>query len=100
LRGERKDQPQSKDPYKRAVLSKYKGIFTMKLGYPPSPRISGIIDLAENREIIYVAQWFRGKILSRKDLAPVAGFASIPLSPWLVSACWIVSRKDWDHSGV
>ena len=70
------------------------------LGYTPSPRISGIIDLGENREIIYGAQQFRGKILSHKDLAPVGGFASIPLSPWLVSARWSVSRKDWNHSSV
>src|SRR4029077_13670111 len=34
----------------------------------PSPRSSGIIDLEENREVICGAQWFRGKILSCKEL--------------------------------
>jgi hypothetical protein len=33
-------------------------------GYPPSPRISGIIELAENRKIIYGLQQLAGKILS------------------------------------
>jgi hypothetical protein len=55
----------------------------------PSPWISGIIELGENSEVIYGAQWFRGKILSRKELAPVGRFSRIPLSPWLVSARWV-----------
>jgi len=32
-------------------------------GYPPSPWISGIIELEENRKKIYRAQYFTGKIL-------------------------------------
>ena len=40
----------------------------------PSPRSGGIIDLEENREIIYGAQWFTGKILSRKELDPSGQF--------------------------
>jgi hypothetical protein len=59
------------------------------LGVSPSPWISGIIELGENSEVIYGAQWFRGKILSRKELAPVGRFSRIPLSPWLVSARWV-----------
>ena len=39
-------------------------------GIPPPPRISGIIDLEENREIIYGAQQLAGKILIRKELSP------------------------------
>ncbi len=38
-------------------------------GYPPSPRISEIIELAENSQIIYRAQSVAGKILSRRELA-------------------------------
>ena len=40
------------------------------MGYPPSPRSSGIIALEENREVIYGTQWLTGKILSRKELDP------------------------------
>ena len=36
----------------------------------PSPGISGIMNLAGNREVIYGAQQLAGKILSRKELAP------------------------------
>jgi hypothetical protein len=58
------------------------------------------MELGENREIIYGAQQLAGKILIRKELAPITRFIRVPLPPWLVSACWFVSRKDWDHSGV
>jgi hypothetical protein len=56
-------------------------------GYPPPPRISGIINLGENPKVIYGAQQLAGKILSRKELAPAAEFSRLPLSPWLVWAC-------------
>ena len=69
-------------------------------GYPPPPRSSGIMDLAEILEVIYGAQQLAGKIFIRKELAPVGEFSHIPLSPWLVWASWIVSRKDSDHTGV
>jgi len=36
----------------------------------PSPRISGIIELAGKLEIIHGAQALTGKILSRKELDP------------------------------
>jgi hypothetical protein len=39
------------------------------LGYPPSPRISGIMELGGKLEIIYGAQAVRGKIFNRKELA-------------------------------
>ena len=39
-------------------------------GIPLPPGSGGIIDLEENREVIYGAQWLRGKILSRKELDP------------------------------
>jgi hypothetical protein len=40
----------------------------------PSPsRSIGVIDIAGNLEIIYGAQQLRGKILSRRDLAPSTG---------------------------
>jgi hypothetical protein len=41
----------------------------MDFGGTPSPsRSIGMMELAENLQIIYEAQQFRGKILSRKDL--------------------------------
>jgi hypothetical protein len=52
-------------------------------GYPPPPWSSGIIDLAENFEVIYGAQQLRGKILSRRDLGPIDRSPLTPLSPWL-----------------
>jgi len=51
-------------------------------GYPPSPRIPGIIELGENREIIYGAQQLTGKILSRKELAAFRFLLRVPLPPW------------------
>ena len=39
-------------------------------GYPPSPRVFGIMDLAENLEKIYGAEQLTGKILSPKELGP------------------------------
>jgi len=53
------------------------------LGYPPPLPSIGIIDLAENRDVIYGAQQLRGKILSRKDLGPIGRFLLTPLSLWL-----------------
>ena len=41
------------------------------LGTPPPLRISGIIDLAGNCEIIYGLQLLAGKILSRSDLGHI-----------------------------
>lgn len=41
------------------------------LGTPSPLRISGIIDLAGNREIIYGLQLLAGKILSRSDLGHI-----------------------------
>ena len=70
------------------------------MGYPPPPWSSGIIDLGENREIIYGAQWFTGKILSRKELGAYGRLPCTPLSPWLASTNWIVNRKDENHTGV
>ena len=100
MRDKREDQPQSKDPYKLFSVSGLAGYFLDELGVPPSPRISGIMHLAENREVIYGAQQLTGKILSRKGLAPIDEFTRIPLSPWLVWARCVVDHKDWDHTGV
>ena len=100
MRDKRKDQPQSKDPSKFGSVTGAARHFYDELGIPPPPRSSGIIDLGENCEVIYGAQQLAGKIFIPKELAPGAGFPRIPLPPWLVSACWIVRRKDWDHSGV
>jgi hypothetical protein len=41
------------------------------------------MELGENLEIIYGAQSLTGKILSRKELAPIEQFLSLLLSPWL-----------------
>jgi hypothetical protein len=40
-------------------------------GTPLPLRSIAIIDLAENREVIYGSQQFRSKILSRRDLGPL-----------------------------
>jgi hypothetical protein len=48
-------------------------------GTPSPSRSIGIIHLAENLKIICVAQQLRGKILSRRDLAPVGSFVLAPL---------------------
>ena len=37
-------------------------------GIPPPPRISGMFELAGNREVIYGAQSLAGKILDSKNL--------------------------------
>ena len=60
----------------------------------PSPfRSIGIIELGKKLEIIYGAQGFRGKILSRKELAAVGELLPVPLSLWLSSAPRIVDGK-------
>jgi hypothetical protein len=41
-------------------------------GVPLPSRSMGMMELAENLQIIYGAQQFRGKILSRKDLGLIA----------------------------
>jgi len=98
LRGKGKDQPQ----WKELVLVLGVPFWEMAgfRGYPPSPRISGIMDLGEKRKIIYGAQRLAGKIFIRKELAAVDEFSRIPLSPWLVSAWWIVSCNGWNHRGL
>lgn len=50
---------------------------SLAVGYPPCPRSTGIINLRQNREIIYGAQLLTGKILSPWHLArkhPIAEF--------------------------
>ena len=49
-------------------------------GVSPSPWSTGMMDLAENLEVIYGAQQLRGKILSRKDLGLAERFLLTPLS--------------------
>ena len=46
------------------------GCYDIRGVFPPPPGSNGIIELEENREIIYGAQWVTGKILSRKELDP------------------------------
>jgi len=57
--------------------------FGVPRGTPSPLRSIGIIDLAENRNVIYGGQQLRGKILSRKDLSPIGRFLLAPLSLWL-----------------
>jgi hypothetical protein len=52
-------------------------------GTPSPSRSIGIMQLAENLEIVYGAQEFRGKILSRRDLGLIDPFLLTPLSLWL-----------------
>ena len=54
----------------------------MDFGVPLPLRSSGIIDLAENLEMIYGAQAFRGKILSRRDLESIDRCLLTRLSLW------------------
>ena len=69
------------------------------LGYPPSPRSSGIMDLGEILEIIYGAQSLAGKIFILKGLARIEHFPVL-LSPWLVWARRIASFNDSRHTRV
>ena len=49
-------------------------------GYPPPPRISGIIELAGNRKLNLAPQSLRGKILVSKNLVAAAeeqGFKTV-----------------------
>jgi len=51
-------------------------------GTLPLSRYIEIIELPGSLEKIYGAQQLRGKILSRRDLAPIDRFLLTPLSAW------------------
>jgi hypothetical protein len=52
------------------------------LGYPPSPRSIGIIELGDISGKNPGAQQLRGKILSHKDLDPTGRYLLTLLSLW------------------
>ena len=69
MRAQRKDQPQSKDlVFVFGASRQFHFGKWMDFGGTPPPGISGIMNLAGNREVIYGAQQLAGKILSRKEL--------------------------------
>jgi hypothetical protein len=68
-------------------------------GYPPSPpRSIGIIGLAENLNLIQVAQSFAGKIFETKDLMPAASELRRFASRW--SDKEAVEGKVRDHIAI
>ena len=70
------------------------------MGYPSPSQSIGIMQLAENLEVIYGAQVLRSKILSRKDLGLIDQIPAYTAFALAMSKAVDIVRKDRCHIGM